>query len=54
MVRLLQTLEILTMDYENNIEKRDIKGYHGREILELLICFHHSQKEIHSVGVLLA
>ena len=21
---------------ENNIEKRDIKGYHGREILELL------------------
>ena len=22
--------------YENNIEKRDIKGYHGREILELL------------------
>ncbi|NLU26545.1 MAG: hypothetical protein GXX00_05225 [Hungateiclostridium thermocellum] len=22
--------------YENNIEKRDVKGYHGREILELL------------------
>lgn len=22
--------------FENNIEKRDIKGYHGREILELL------------------
>lgn len=22
--------------YENNVEKRDIKGYHGREILELL------------------
>ena len=21
---------------ENNIEKRDIKGYHGREILEIL------------------
>ena len=21
---------------ENNIEKRDVKGYHGREILELL------------------
>lgn len=22
--------------YENNVEKRDVKGYHGREILELL------------------
>ena len=22
--------------HENNIEKRDIKGYHGREILELM------------------
>jgi hypothetical protein len=32
-LRLQEREELIA---ENNIEKRDVKGYHGREILELL------------------
>lgn len=33
---ILEEQERETLISENNIEKRDVKGYHGREILELL------------------